>query len=518
GRVANEWHFEIRFVPFEQIIGYVLVLMQPQSELMYIKRIPSGLANGESGMSFFPESAEEAAPHIVRGILHAFVNHLDVKGSSSASFAPFILQTQEEPMVAAVGKEFKRLGVHTNLHNIAISSESVYMNAQVKWSFRFELMKRAFGFSEEESMIIKTPWAVTFSTLLITDPAQRPGISIDHFPDEGMRQCIHYISEWNRAEASLSLEDRLPDANKEMKKAYALLEQKPEAVVKANADGGDDLEALDYGVRLRSGFGCARNRRLARKYLIQAALSPTLDDRRKATAHAVLTSWYSNVHETIVPSRYVIAAGYHANTSAKISRKMATPDRMPAAPAVIWYMHSMFEAYSPKDLYPQLTLFVKDGIWAQAERDRQIQDTRNKMAQKTLQVSLRYCCAAPGCSIEANSGKMLLQCAGKCDRDKKPSYCSKKCQKADWKNHKPYCLPGAACSVIDDGHEQSRRLLESGPSAPPGAISVPVRNQDGSTTYISSSTIEPEFLKQMAEVVGEHRLESTQCEFHPLDF
>lgn len=410
GRLANEWHFEIRFVPFEQIIGYVLVLMQPQSEFMYIKRIPAGLADGESGMFFFPESAEEAAPQIVQGILHAFINHLDIKDAASTSFAPFKLMTQEEPMATAVGEEFKRLGVHVNLRKIAISTESVYMNAQEKWSFRFELMKRALGFSEEESTTIRTPWAVTFSTLVITDPAQRPGISIDQFPDEGMRQCIHYISEWNRAEASLSLEDRLPDANKEMKKAYALLDQKPEAVVKANADGGDDLEALDYGIRLRSGFGCFRDRRMARQYLVQAALSPTLDDRRKATAHAVLISWYSNVHETIIPSRYVIAAGYHANTSAKISRQMATPGRMPAAPAVIWYMHSMFKAYSPKNLYPQLTLFVKDGIWAQAERERQIQDTRHKMARKALQVPLRYCCAAPGCSIEANSGKMLLKC------------------------------------------------------------------------------------------------------------
>ena len=410
GRVSNEWHFEIRFVPFEQIIGYVLALMQPQSEFMYIQRIPAGLAEGESGMAFFPETAEEAAPHIAQGILHAFINHLGIKDIASNAFSPFKLKCQEEDLARAVGQEFKRLGVRANLHRIGISPETVWMNSQEKWNSHFELMKRKFGLSEEESSIIMSPWAVTFNELLITDPAQRPGISIDKFPNDEMRQCILYISEWNRAEAALLLEDRLPDPNKEMKKAYALLEQKPEAVVKANADAGDDLEALEYGIRLRAGFGCVRNRTLARKYLIQAALSPTLDDRRIATAHAVLISWCSNVHETLIPSRYVIASGYHANTSARISRRMAVPGQMPAAPGVIWYMHNMFKAYSTRKMYPQLTIFVKDGIWAQEERKRQIQDERTKMARKTLQVPLRYSCATRGCSIEANSGRMLLQC------------------------------------------------------------------------------------------------------------
>ena len=110
GRVSNEWHFEIRFVPFEQIIGYVLALMQPQSEFMYIQRIPAGLAEGESGMAFFPETAEEAAPHIAQGILHAFINHLGIKDIASNAFSPFKLKCQEEDLARAVGQEFKRLG------------------------------------------------------------------------------------------------------------------------------------------------------------------------------------------------------------------------------------------------------------------------------------------------------------------------------------------------------------------------------------------------------------------------
>ncbi|KIJ90667.1 hypothetical protein K443DRAFT_116300 [Laccaria amethystina LaAM-08-1] len=33
----------------------------------------------------------------------------------------------------------------------------------------------------------------------------------------------------------------------------------------------------------------------------------------------------------------------------------------------------------------------------------------------------------------------LLRCAGSCARIRKPRYCGRECQKADWKKHRKWC-------------------------------------------------------------------------------
>ena len=141
---------------------------------------------------------------------------------------------------------------------------------------------------------------------------------------------------------------------------------------------------------------------------------------------------------------------------------------------------------------------------------------REKMQLKRLKNPRRYRCAAVGYGIETDSGKMLSRCrsyslslyslpltrkhlkgSGKCDFDKKPFYCSKECQKADWKNHKPFCCPGAECSVVDDGTSDA-----AGPPKPSrGAIQLPITHAGGSRTFVSTSTMDAKSLKEVRDIV-----------------
>ncbi|KAI0075985.1 hypothetical protein K474DRAFT_1321512 [Panus rudis PR-1116 ss-1] len=49
-------------------------------------------------------------------------------------------------------------------------------------------------------------------------------------------------------------------------------------------------------------------------------------------------------------------------------------------------------------------------------------------------------CAAEGCGIEVNNYTSLKKCSGKCPEERKPYYCSRDCQVADWRKHKAVCL------------------------------------------------------------------------------
>ncbi|KAH6902678.1 hypothetical protein BKA70DRAFT_1518350 [Coprinopsis sp. MPI-PUGE-AT-0042] len=69
--------------------------------------------------------------------------------------------------------------------------------------------------------------------------------------------------------------------------------------------------------------------------------------------------------------------------------------------------------------------------------------------KKRLTKPLRYMCDAFGFSVEADIGTTFSRCGGPCDTDKKLYYCSKQCQKADWKNHEPLCRSRAERSVIN---------------------------------------------------------------------
>ncbi|KAJ7599451.1 hypothetical protein C8J56DRAFT_1158357 [Mycena floridula] len=120
-------------------------------------------------------------------------------------------------------------------------------------------------------------------------------------------------------------------------------------------------------------------------------------------------------------------------------------------------------------------------------------DNRDSSKISLLRLSLHE----PSCrGIEANTGKRLRQCAGKCDADKKPSYCSKECQRADWRNHKEFCKPGAASSIVDQSYADAPSW---GSGRKAGAIQVAAHPNTGSQLTMSSSTIDPKMLKEIKD-------------------
>ncbi|KAI0713766.1 hypothetical protein C8Q76DRAFT_732493 [Earliella scabrosa] len=79
-------------------------------------------------------------------------------------------------------------------------------------------------------------------------------------------------------------------------------------------------------------------------------------------------------------------------------------------------------------------------LWrAEEARTREWEEEQKKQAVKVARTPNTYICTAPGCGIEGTRKKSLMRCAGKCPMERKPHYCSKECQRGDWKTHKPWC-------------------------------------------------------------------------------
>jgi hypothetical protein len=82
---------------------------------------------------------------------------------------------------------------------------------------------------------------------------------------------------------------------------------------------------------------------------------------------------------------------------------------MPASPAVLWLMKTTLEPHSVNA--PEVCLFWKECWKAWEDRKRQVEGEKGKMDEKRVKRPNRYRCAAVGCEIEADKGRMLLRCA-----------------------------------------------------------------------------------------------------------
>lgn len=174
-RAPNEWHFDIRFVQLEPNPHYILFFFQTHTQLFHIERLPAGLPIGQDGLEFFPDTAEDAAPEVVNGIMYAFINNLGwmgKKGSKAPSgFAPWKLTTEDVRLLAAVKKEFKRIGVnpsldigHTSLEN------SVFADQSFKPIYAARLKR--MGYTPSNIACLINPEGICFPEVFEPRPAQ----------------------------------------------------------------------------------------------------------------------------------------------------------------------------------------------------------------------------------------------------------------------------------------------------------------------------------------------------------
>lgn len=69
-------------------------------------------------------------------------------------------------------------------------------------------------------------------------------------------------------------------------------------------------------------------------------------------------------------------------------------------------------------------------LWRVSDRRAvEVQMRREAREDKVSKAPNAYVCATAGCGIEATRKSTLQQCAGKCRKEGKPSYCSKDCQR-----------------------------------------------------------------------------------------
>ncbi|KAI0075984.1 hypothetical protein K474DRAFT_1772898 [Panus rudis PR-1116 ss-1] len=158
-------------------------------------------------------------------------------------------------------------------------------------------------------------------------------------------------------------------------------------------------------------------------------------------------------------------------------------------------------------------------LWEALEAQEKVVNAKEaKRDKKVAATPLAYRCAAEGCGIEATKKSALSKCAGKCPMDQKPYYCSKECQRADWKRHKPICKhetmaksaegPELVNQAVVASKSTTAADIERGDSTlgdhlrtdgKETMIEMPAPGLPGGKIKMSSSTISPAFMKEIRQ-------------------
>lgn len=248
GVVSNNWHFDLRYVPLDPTPSHFLFVVQLESSYIHGERIPLNLPANASGIEFFPETGEEAAPEVAKALIHSF---LDGFGERKFTFnppppyAPWKLSTEDSSLAEAVGNEFRRLGVRPELCKIEVVKGKSLTSAQEAFEGFWDSLKTSMGITGLVSAALTPPGSIVFKNLCLSPWVGNPN-------DDEATKALAYTQRLATARP-LSEEASHTSVGEEMMRKYRLnlayLQSKTNDVVRAEADAGKGESAIDFSLR-----------------------------------------------------------------------------------------------------------------------------------------------------------------------------------------------------------------------------------------------------------------------------
>uniref|UniRef100_A0A0W0EZV8 Uncharacterized protein n=1 Tax=Moniliophthora roreri TaxID=221103 RepID=A0A0W0EZV8_MONRR len=484
--------------------GTVPVTIKPLPYHPSVRRrftaLPVGLDEKSSGIEFFPEIASEAAPEVAKGLIHVFTKHLG--GSESSPFGPSgTLSTDDQTLARAVGTELRELGVS----QIKVDTKPLVAFAQRHFEDTFQDLKKRWGATGQVAQLMFTPESIGFQNFRSWDLQTREP-EADEF-NESVQLLTDYMRALYNARPALAIKDLKFDPNQEAMRLRRLFGSKHTSVVEEEADAGIAGSQLDFALGLQVGIDCEPDRQDAREYFVKAAMNESATGVTRSIAHALLMNWYMKSPD--LRTRNIFFTAHHANQSLIYSDGHVSPSLLHFAEAELQKRVQMGELPVLSHMY--------ELVWkARKKRQEELEVERAMAQKKRLVAPNRYRCAAVGCDVEANRGK--VQVLGNVTKIKNQvtvvknvvglthaqmsqalgsQFCLYISERGDWKNHKPFCKPGMPCSVVDEGAASAGL----GQGTKQGILGVPIPNANGNTNFLSTSTLGPEELREMRDLI-----------------
>ncbi|KAG5637115.1 hypothetical protein H0H81_005708 [Sphagnurus paluster] len=254
----NKWHFDLRYLSLEPNPTHVLFLTQIESSQFHSEKLPLNTSGESSGIFFFPESGDAAAPEICKAIIRSFVNGIDSNaGKPKPPYAPWRLTTEERSVAVAVGNQLKRLGLHKDLCKIDLVTHRTITAAQKVFDKFWSTMITERRYPVPVAIMLKAPESIGFETFRLAPwPKQSEADgAFDGPPD--MEETIREVNKalaYTRQMMSIRpteavLETAEMDLQKTLGEVMDLFHRKSPQRVRLEADAGNADSAIDYALR-----------------------------------------------------------------------------------------------------------------------------------------------------------------------------------------------------------------------------------------------------------------------------